>query len=69
MEALLPANDPANEHSDETMATYYIELNVTRTNQAFTGGLAHIDRGAPAPLRIGPAVSRSVFIRIRTRAL
>jgi len=32
VEALLRANEPANEDSDETMATYYIELNVTRTN-------------------------------------
>jgi len=32
VEALLRANEPAHDDSDETMATYYIELNVTRTN-------------------------------------
>jgi hypothetical protein len=32
VEALLRANDPARDRDEETMATYYIELNVTRTN-------------------------------------
>jgi hypothetical protein len=32
VEALLRANEPASDDEDEAMATYYIELNVTRTN-------------------------------------
>jgi hypothetical protein len=32
VEALLRANDSAGDDNDEAMATYYIELNVTRTN-------------------------------------
>lgn len=32
VEALLRANQPGIDEEDETMATYYIELNVTRTN-------------------------------------